>query len=120
MESNGLSVCAKETDGNASNEGETEAPNVHKTEDIDCQICDAESLKPENALANNDETGHGVQHAQDLPLRADGAWNNTSNMPDANLSIFGPNCAKIHLKGTDIDADALYGDMNGKTIEGLS
>ena len=102
MERNDLSVCAKETNGNASNEGETEAANEHKTEDIDCQICDAESLKPENATAKNDKTGHGVQRHQD------------------NLSIFGPNCAKIHFKGTDIDEDALYGDMNGKTTEGLS
>ena len=119
MERNGLSVCAKESNGNASNEGETEAANVHKKEDLDSQICHAESLEPKNALAKN-ETGHGVQGGQDLPLRAEGAGNNSSNMSDANLSIFGPSCVKIHLKGTDIDEDALYGDMNGKTIEDLS
>ena len=119
MERNGLSVCARESNGNASNEGETEAANVHKKEDLDSQICHAESLEPKTALAKN-ETGHGVQGGQDLPLSAEGAGNNSSNMPDANLSIFGPNCVKIHFKGTDIDEDALYGDMNGKTIEDLS
>lgn len=121
MENNGVSVNAKETDGNTSNEGETEAANVPKTEGLDCQICHAESSKPENALAKNDKTGgHDVQRAQDLPLRTDGAGNDTSNMSNANFSIFGPSCVNTHVKGTDIDEDALYGDMNGKAIEGLS
>ena len=115
MERDGPSVCPKETNGNALNEGETEAANVHKKEDLDCQICHAESLQPENVLTKNNKTKLGVQREQDLSLRTDGASNNTSNMSDANLSIFGPNCVKIHLKGTDIDEDALYGDMNGKT-----
>ena len=35
-------------------------------------------------------------------------------MSDGNFSIFGPNCAKIHVKGTGIDEHALYGEMNGK------
>ena len=73
MERNGLSVCAKETNGNASNEGETEAANVQKTKDL-----------------------------------------------DANSSIFAPIFAKIHVKGTSIDEDALHREMNGKTLEVLS
>ena len=120
MERDGSSVCLKETYGNALNEGETEAANVHKTEDLDSQICHAESLQPENVLTKNDKTEHGLQRDQDLSLKTDRASNNTSNMSDVNLSIFGRNCVKINLKGTDIDEDALYGDMNGKTIEGLS
>ena len=39
---------------------------------------------------------------------------------DANSSIFAPNFAEIHVKGTDIDEDALHGEMNGKTLEVLS
>lgn len=112
MERDGSSVCLKETYGNASNEGETEAANVHKTEDLDSQICHAESLQPENVLTKNDKTEHGLQRDQDLSLKTDRASNNTSNMSDVNLSIFGRNCVKINLKGTDIDEDALYGDMN--------
>ena len=109
----GLSVCAV---GNQ-NESETETTNVQKTEDIDCQICHEESLKPVNVSAKEDKTGLGVQHDQGLPSRTDGAWNNTSNVSDANFRIFGPNFANIHIKGTGIDEDALYGEMNGKTLK---
>ena len=102
--------------------GETETTNVkrnlHTTEDLDCQICHEESLKTENSSAKNDKTGHDVQHDQDLPLRTDGACNNTSNMSDANFNIFGPTFTKISLEGTD--KGALYGEMNGKTLVGLS
>lgn len=47
----GLSVCAMENQ----NEGETETTNVQKTEDIDCQICHEESLKPVNVSAKEDK-----------------------------------------------------------------
>ena len=102
--------------------GETETTNVkrnlHTTEDLDCQICHEESLKTENSSAKNDKTGHDVQHDQDLPLRTDGACNNTSNMSDAN--IFGPSFTKIPQEGTNNDNGALYGQMNGKTLVRLS
>lgn len=96
------------------NEGETETTNVQKTADIDCQICHEESLKPVNVSAKEDKTGQGVQHDQGLPSRTDGAWNNTSNVSDANFGIFGPNFAKIHIKGAGIDEDALCGEMDIK------
>ena len=120
MKRNRLSVSPKESNGNASSEGETEAANVHKTKDLDCQICHAESLETENALTKNDKTPHEVQSDQDLPLRTDGACNNTSNMSDANFSNLGPNCLKMYLKRTDIDLEALHGEMNGKTLVVLS
>ena len=110
MRRNRLSVCAKETNGNASSEGETEAA---ITEDLDIQICHAESLKAENSSAENDKTGHDVQHGQDLPLRADGAWYITSNMS-------WPNFVEMYLKGNDIDLNTLQGEMKGKTPVGLS
>ena len=93
---------------------------MQATEDLDCQICHAESLNTEKALTKNDKTGHDLQSDQDLPLRADGACNNTSNKPDANFSDFGPNFLKMYLKGTDINVDAFYGEMNGRTLVGLS
>ena len=109
---------------NSSNGGKTETTNVketlHTAADLDCQICHEESLKPGNSSAKKDKTGQGVQHDQDLPLRTDGAWNNTSNMSDNNCSNFGPSFVKISLKRTDIDNGALYGQMNGKTLVGLS
>lgn len=112
----GLSVCAVEKGENASDEVETETTNVHKTEDLECQICHEESLKPENASVKENKTGHDVQRRQDLPLRADAA----SNKSDANFSIFGPNFVKIALEGTDIDEDVLNGEVNDKILEGLS
>jgi len=105
-----LSVCAVENGENASNEGETETTNVHKTEDLDCQICHEESLKSENASAKKNTTGHDVQRCQDLPLTANAALN---NMSDAKFRTFGPNLVKIPLDG--VDEDALYKDVNGKT-----
>ena len=93
---------------------------MHKTKDLNCQIGHVESLKTENSLTMDDKTGHDVQSDHDLPLRADEACNNTSNMPDANFSNFGPNCLKTYLKRTDIDLEAFYGEMNGKTLVGLS
>ena len=106
MRRNRLSVCAKETNGKASSEGETEAA---ITEDLDCHIFHSESVKTQNSSAKNDKTGHDVQHDQDLPLRADGAWNNTSN-------ISWPNFVEMYLKGNDIDLDTLQGEMKGKTL----
>ena len=120
MERKRLSVCPKESNGNASNEGETEPPNVHKTKDLDCQVCHAESLKTEDALTKNDKTRHDVQSDQDLPLRADGACSNTANMSDAHFSNSGSNCVTMYLKRTDIDLEALNGEMNGKTLVSLS
>ena len=105
MERNRLSACAKETNGNASNEGETETTNLHRTE---------------NALTKNNKTGDDVRSDQDLPLSTDGARNNTFNMSDNNLSNFGPDFLKMYLKGTDIDLDAFYGEMNGRTLVDLS
>ena len=93
---------------------------MHKTEDLDCQVCHEESLKTVKTSTKNEKTGHGLQRDRDLPLRADGAWNNTSSMSDANFSIFGPSFAKIQVKGTDINNGALYGEMTGKTLVGLS
>ena len=93
---------------------------MHKTEDLDCQVCHEESLKTENSSTKNDKTGHGVQRDRDLPLRADGAWNDTSSMSDTSFSILGPRFAKIQVKGTDINNGALYGEMTGKTLVGLS
>ena len=107
---NRLSVCAKETNRNASDEGETEAAIMQKTE----------SLKSENSSAMADIAEHDVKGDQDLPLRADGAYNNTSNRSNGNLSNFGPNCLKMYLRGTDIDVDAFYGEMTGRTLVGLS
>ena len=120
MKRNWLSVSPKESNGNASNEGETEAANVHKTKDLDFQICHEESLKTDNALTKNDNTGHDAQSDQDLLLRADEACSNTSNKANANFSNFGPNCLKLYLKRTDIDLEALYGEMKGKTLVDLS
>ena len=120
MKRNRLSVSPKESNENASSEGETEAANVHKTTDLDCQMCHAESLEIENALTKDDKTAHDVQSDQDLPLRTDGSSNNTSNTSDASCSNFGPNCLKIYLKRTDIDLETLYGEMNGKTLLDLS
>ena len=101
MKRNHLSVSPKESNGNASSEGETKA-------------------ETENALTKSDKTAHDVQSDQDLPLRTNGACNNTSNMSDANFSNFGPNCLKMYLKRTDIDLEALYREMNGKTLLDLS
>lgn len=70
--------------------------------------------------AKEDKTGQDVQHDQNLPLRADGACNNTSSMSDADFSIFEPSFIKIPLEETDVDEDALYREMKGKTLEGLS
>ena len=110
--------------GTTSNGGATETTNVkkhlHTAADLDCQICHEESLKTENSSAKNDKTGHDVQHDQDLPLRTDGACNNTSNTPDANFNIFGPSFTKIPQEGTNNDNGALYGQMNGKTLVDLS
>ena len=58
---------------------------------------------------------HDVQRGQDLPLTADAAQNNTSNMSNANFNIFGPNFVKFHLERTNIDENVLYGEVNGKT-----
>ena len=115
MQRDGLSVCTKETGENASNEGKTETTNVHQKEDLDCQICHEETLKAENAAAKENKTSHDIQRGQDLPLRADG----TSNISDANCSIFGSNFVKISLEETRINDDALFGEMNGKTLEDL-
>ena len=117
MERDGLSVCVVENGENATNEGETEAAIVHKTENLHRQICHAESLKADNASAKEDKTGQDVQHDQDLPLRADEAWNSTSSMSDTNFSIFGPTFVKIPLEETDVDEDVLYGEMNSKTLD---
>ena len=54
----------------ASNEGETEAAIVLKTEDLDCQMSHDKSWKPGNASAKEDNTVQDVQHDQDLPLMA--------------------------------------------------
>lgn len=93
---------------------------MHKTEDLDCQVCHEESLKTVKTSTKNEKTGHGLQRDRDLPLRADGAWNNTSSMSDADFSIFEPSFIKIPLEETDVDEDALYREMKGKTLEGLS
>ena len=95
MERDGLSVCAKKTGENASHEGKTDTTNVHQKQGLDCQICHEETLKPENATAIKDKAEHDVQ------------------------PILGAKFVRIPLKGTDIDEDALYGEMNGKTL-GLS
>ena len=115
-----VNKCVAQPAENSSNGGETKTTNakenLHNTEDLDCQVCHEESLKTENASTKNDKTGHGVQRDRDLPLRADGAWNNTSSMSDANFSIFGPSFAKLQVKGTDINNGALYGELTGKTL----
>ena len=64
--SDSLSVCVVEKGENASNNGETETTNVHKTDDLDCQICHEESLRSENDSAKENKTGHDVQCGQDL------------------------------------------------------
>ena len=63
---NGLSGYVVQNGANASNEGETETTTVHRTKDLDCQICHEESLKPENASAKENKTGQDVQRGQDL------------------------------------------------------
>lgn len=121
-EGDNIPVCAVQPAGTSSNGGETETTNVkrnlHTTADLDSQICHEESLKTENSSAKNDKTGHDVQHDQDLPLRTDGACNNTSNMSDANFNILGPSFTKISLEGTD--KGALYGEMNEFIFAGVA
>lgn len=105
MERNRLSACAKETNGNASDDGKTETTNLHRTENA--------------SVTKNNKTGDDVRSDQDLPLSTDGARNNTFNMSDNNLGNFGPDFLKMYLKGTDIDLDAFYGEMN-EFFAGLS
>ena len=114
-----LPVCAVEPGENTLNKGEKERANVEENVDktaTELQIRNKESLKHENAFAEKDKTGHVVQHSQDFPLCAEGAWNNTSNKAETNIPISGPG---FIYRPLDYDEDALYASVNGKTIDGL-
>jgi len=118
-----LPISAVEPGENTSNEDETKRTSVQENVDktAELQIRNKESLKPDNAFVEKDKTGHGLQHSQEFPLLSvDGAWKDTSNMAETDFPIFGAHLVKLPLEGTDYDENALYGSMNGKTLEGLS
>ena len=60
-----LPICTVEPGENTSNEGERETTKVeeHVDKTAELQISNKESLQPENAFAEKDETGHEVQHS---------------------------------------------------------
>ena len=117
-----LPIGAVKPGENTSNEDETKRSSVEENVDktAELQISNKESLKPDNAFAGKDKTGHGVQHSQEFPFSVDGAWKDTSNMAETGFPIFGAHLVNLPLEGTDYDENALYGSMNGKTLEGLS
>jgi len=114
-----LPICDVEP-GQYTSNGKTERTNVDENVDktAELQILNKESLKRENALAEKDKTGNVVQHSQDFPLCAEGAWKNTSNKAETNIPISGPGFIYRPLD-YGIDEDALYASVNGKNLDGL-